>query len=108
MQKKWQVKTPKDSTLIDKLRSNLKIDPVVAELLLQRNITTFEDAEAFFRPNLEQLHDPFLMRDMDLAVERLQQAIDEEQKVLLFGDYDVDGTTAVAMMHAFLKDTLLG
>ena len=106
MQKKWQVKTPKDSTLIDKLRSNLKVDPIVAELLLQRNITTFEDAEAFFRPNLEQLHDPFLMRDMDLAVERLQQAIDEEQKVLLFGDYDVDGTTAVAMMHTFLKDTL--
>jgi single-stranded-DNA-specific exonuclease len=107
MQKKWQIKTPKDSTLVDKLRSKLKVDPIVAELLLQRNITTFEDAEAFFRPNLEQLHDPFLMRDMDRAVERLQVAIDEGQKVLLFGDYDVDGTTAVAMMHTFLKDTLL-
>ena len=80
MQKKWQIKTPKDGTLVDKLRSKLKVDPIVAELLLQRNITTFEDAEAFFRPKLEQLHDPFLMRDMDLAVERLQQAIDEEQK----------------------------
>lgn len=106
MQKKWQVKTPKDSTLVDQLRSKLKIDPIVAELLLQRNITSYEDAETFFRPKLEQLHDPFLMRDMDQAVDRLQQAIDEEEKVLLFGDYDVDGTTAVAMMHAFLKDTL--
>jgi single-stranded-DNA-specific exonuclease len=106
MQKRWQVKTPIDSTTVDTFRSELKVTPIVAELLLQRNITSFPEAEGFFRPKLDQLHDPFLMKDMDLAVERLQEAIDDGQKVLLFGDYDVDGTTAVATMYTFLKDTL--
>jgi len=106
MQKRWQIKTPKESTVVEDFRSKLKVDPIVAELLLQRDIHTFEEAEAFFRPKLDQLHDPFLMKDMDLAVDRLQEAIDEGQKVMLFGDYDVDGTTAVALMYAFLKDTL--
>lgn len=106
MQKRWQVKTPIDSTTVDEFRSELKVTPIVAELLLQRNITSFPEAEGFFRPKLEQLHDPFLMKDMEQAVDRLQEAIDEGQKVLLFGDYDVDGTTAVATMYMFLKDTL--
>lgn len=106
MQKRWQVKTPIDSTTVDEFRSELKVTPIVAELLLQRNITSFPEAEGFFRPKLDQLHDPFLMKDMEQAVDRLQEAIDEGQKVLLFGDYDVDGTTAVATMYTFLKDTL--
>ena len=106
MQKKWQVKAPIDNTLIDELRSSLKVEPIIAELLLQRGITSFEEAQTFFRPKLEDLHDPFLMKDMDLAVDRLQLAIDEGQKVMLFGDYDVDGTTAVALMYSFLKDTV--
>lgn len=106
MQKRWLVKTPKPGTLIESFRSTLKVDPIVAELLLQRGIDNFEDAERFFRPKLSELHDPFLMQDMERAVERLQEAIDQQQRVLLFGDYDVDGTTAVAVMYTFLKDTL--
>lgn len=106
MQKRWQVKTPIDSTTVEDFRSKLKVTPIVAELLLQREISSFPEAEAFFRPKLDQLHDPFLMQDMDAAVERLQEAIEEGQKVLLFGDYDVDGTTAVATMFTFLKETL--
>lgn len=106
MQKRWLVKTPKPGTLIESFRSTLKVDPIVAELLLQRGIDNFEDAERFFRPKLSELHDPFLMQDMERAVERLQEAIDQQQRVLLFGDYDVDGTTAVAVLYTFLKDTL--
>jgi single-stranded-DNA-specific exonuclease len=106
MQKIWQVKAPIDNTLIEELRSSLKVEPIIAELLLQRGITNFEEAQTFFRPKLDDLHDPFLMKDMDLAVDRLQEAIEEGQKVMLFGDYDVDGTTAVALMYSFLKDTL--
>ncbi|XOV66150.1 MAG: single-stranded-DNA-specific exonuclease RecJ [Fluviicola sp.] len=106
MQKKWLVKSPQDRTNVEAFRSKLKVDPVVAELLLQRGINTYDTAHAFFRPDIGSLHDPFLMKDMDAAVERLQEAIDQQEKVLLFGDYDVDGTTAVALMHTFLKDTL--
>ena len=106
MQKKWHVKTLKDTTIVDSFRSKLKVDAVVAELLLQRGIDSFDSAQDFFRPKLEQLHDPFLMKDMEAAVDRLQEAIEEDQKVMLFGDYDVDGTTAVALMYSFLKDTL--
>ena len=106
MQKKWNVKTLKDTTIIEAFRSKLKVDTVVAELLMQRGIDSFDTAQDFFRPRLDQLHDPFLMKDMEAAVDRLQEAIDEDQKVMLFGDYDVDGTTAVALMYSFLKDTL--
>lgn len=106
MQKRWLIKTPKENTIVEDFRSKLKIDPVVAELLLQRGIDTFEEAERFFRPKLEELHDPFLMKDMDAAVERLQEAIEDGQRVMLFGDYDVDGTTAVALLYSFLKETV--
>lgn len=106
MQKKWMIRTPQDVTLVDELRSKLKIDSVIAELLLQRGIRTYHDAESFFRPKLENLHDPFLMKDMDRAVDRLVQAIDNKEKVMLFGDYDVDGTTAVTLLYSFLKDKI--
>ena len=106
MQKKWHVKTLKDTTIVDAFRSKLKVDSIVAELLLQRGIDSFDMAQDFFRPKLDQLHDPFLMKDLEVAVDRLQEAIDDDQKVMLFGDYDVDGTTAVALMYSFLKDTL--
>ncbi|MDX2359270.1 MAG: single-stranded-DNA-specific exonuclease RecJ [Crocinitomicaceae bacterium] len=106
MQKRWLVHTPAESTVVEDFRSKLKVDPIVAELLLQRGIESYEAAENFFRPKLDGLHDPFLMKDMDLAVDRLQEAINEGQRVMLFGDYDVDGTTAVALMYAFLKETL--
>lgn len=106
MQKRWLVKLPEDTTTLETLRSTLKVDTIVAELLLQRGIRSFAEAEAFFRPDLKDLHDPFLMKDMDNAVARLQEAIDRQERVLLFGDYDVDGTTAVALLYTFLKETL--
>lgn len=104
MQKRWLIKTPVESTRVEEFRSKLKVDRIVAELLLQRGINTFEDAEAFFRPNLKQLHDPFLMKDMKEAVERVNLAISKNEKILLFGDYDVDGTTAVALLYSVLKE----
>lgn len=106
MEKRWFVKTPKDKNQVEKLRSELKVNPIVAELLLQRGISSFEEAERFFRPQLSELHDPFLMKNMEKAVERLEKAIKNQEKVLLFGDYDVDGTTAVALMYRFLQDKL--
>lgn len=105
MQKRWLVNTTIDSTTVEEFRSVLKVDEVIAELLLQRGIATFEEAQKFFRPSLDELHDPFLMKDMKEAVERLQEAIENQERILLFGDYDVDGTTAVALMYSFLKDT---
>ena len=103
MQKRWFVRAPQDSTIVEEFRSELKVDAVVAELLLQRGIDTYSKAEAFFRPKLDHLHDPFLMKDMDAAVVRLIGAIDKQEKVMLYGDYDVDGTTAVALMYHTLR-----
>lgn len=103
MEKKWIIKQSVNSTTVEAFRSELKVNSVVTELLLQRGIDTFEKAEHFFRPKLENLHDPFLMKNMYPAVSRLEKALENKEKILLFGDYDVDGTTAVAMMHSFLK-----
>jgi single-stranded-DNA-specific exonuclease len=103
MQKRWLIKAPVESTTVEELRSKLKVDHIVAELLLQRGINTFKEAEAFFRPQLTELHDPFLMQDMKSAVQRVNDAIKSDEKILLFGDYDVDGTTAVALLYSFLK-----
>lgn len=102
MQKRWLIKSPIDTSIVEQFRSELKVDRIVSELLLQRNITTFEQAQAFFRPSLNELHDPFLMKDMDKAVKRINKAISKNEKILLFGDYDVDGTTAVALMYSYL------
>lgn len=104
MEKKWVVKAEQDAGKIEVLRNALKVDRIVAELLLQRGIETFEEAEKFFRPSLDELHNPFLMKNMDLAVERLNKAIENNERILLFGDYDVDGTTAVALLFGFLKE----
>ena len=102
MQKRWLVKTPVESTTLEEFRSTLKVDRIVAELLMQRGISSFEEAETFFRPKLDQLHNPFLMKDLKRAVDRVSLAIEKGQKILLFGDYDVDGTTAVALLYSFL------
>jgi single-stranded-DNA-specific exonuclease len=102
MQKRWLIKTPSDTTIIEQIRSILKIDPIVSQLLAHRGIDSFEGAEQFFRPKLKELHNPFLMKDMDRAVERINLAIEKGEKILLFGDYDVDGTTAVALLFSFL------
>ena len=104
MQKKWLLKAPPSQTNIEELSSALKIDRIVSSLLLQREIQSYNDAQAFFRPQLEELHDPFLMKDMDKAVHRIEEAFKSNQKVLLYGDYDVDGTTAVALLYIFLKE----
>lgn len=85
------------------LAAVLNISPTLAQLLVQRGITTFDSAKQFFRPQLAELHDPFLMKDMDKAVERLNRAILNKERILIYGDYDVDGTTAVALVFKFLK-----
>jgi len=90
--------------LVGSLAGSLSIDRPLALLLVQRGITTYEEARTFFRPDLESLHDPFLMKDMDRAVERIRQAIASGEKVLIYGDYDVDGTTAVSLVYSFFKD----
>ena len=102
-EKKWTVKDSAAPETVVQLSTELGIDGVLAELLVQRGVTTFEEARSFFRPRLEDLHDPFLMTDMDKAVERLHKAITEGEKILVYGDYDVDGTTAVAQVYSFIK-----
>lgn len=103
MEKEWKMKEPADRDTVARLTSELGIDPVLAELLVHRGINTFEESRAFFRPNLDQLHDPFLMKGMDLAVERLHKAVTGGEKILVYGDYDVDGTTAVSLVYSFLR-----
>ncbi len=103
MHKRWLVTPPIPKIEIENLSNELKVSKVVSEVLLQRNINTFSEAEEFFRPNLAKLHDPFLMKGMDLAVKRLTVAIDNKQTILLFGDYDVDGTTSVSLLYSYLK-----
>ena len=104
MENLWKLKPLPDSKLVNSLQESLGVAPIVATLLAQRGICTFEDAKQFFRPQLSQLYDPFLMKDMDKAVERLHTAITSHEKVLVYGDYDVDGTTAVSFMYLFLKN----
>ena len=96
------VKEVTDPSTVARLSAELGIDAVLAALLVQRDIRTFEEARAFFRPNLASLHDPFLMKDMDKAVARLRKAVEGKEKILIYGDYDVDGTTAVALVYSFL------
>lgn len=105
MTNKWITKTldSQQNTIKKKLAAELNISPVLAQLLVQRDINSFEEARRFFRPDLADLHDPFLMADMDKAVERLTVAIRENEKILIYGDYDVDGTTSVALVYKFLK-----
>jgi single-stranded-DNA-specific exonuclease len=98
----WNIKDMPNKETITHLIDCLGIDAVVAQLLAQRNITSFESAKAFFRPHIGQLHDPFLMQDMETAVSRLQQAIDQKETVMVYGDYDVDGTTSVSLLTHFL------
>lgn len=104
MQKKWLVKTPINRTTVEEFRSELKIDRIVSEILLQRGITSYEEAEHFFTPKLEDLHSPFLMKDLKEAVERINKAIQNNERILFFGDYDVDGTTAVSLMISFFRN----
>ncbi|WP_124978956.1 single-stranded-DNA-specific exonuclease RecJ [Nonlabens xiamenensis] len=99
---RWTLQPPPDSQQRDQLAQELGIDGFLAGLLVQRGIDTFAKARSFFRPNLDELHDPFLMQDMEAAVQRVQQAIGNNENILIYGDYDVDGTTSVALMATFL------
>ena len=100
---RWLVKPKPDIEAVQALAKELDISEVVAHLLVQRGITNFDAAKQFFRPDWHHLHDPFLMKDMDVAVDRLQQAIDKNEIIMVFGDYDVDGTSAVALLTHYLQ-----
>ncbi|MBA3900353.1 MAG: single-stranded-DNA-specific exonuclease RecJ [Bacteroidetes bacterium] len=104
MQKRWVIKEKGEPGLVKQLMDGLNINEKLAQLLLQRDVKSFEDAKSFFRPELEDLHDPFLMKDMGKAIERLELAIQNGERIMVYGDYDVDGTTAVALMYSFIKE----
>jgi single-stranded-DNA-specific exonuclease len=100
---RWNVKPEPEKEKIAQLSSALQIDVSLAKLLCQRNIETFEEAKMFFRPSLDDLYDPFLMKDMDLAVRRIEEAISNDESILIYGDYDVDGTTSVSLLYSYLS-----
>ena len=100
---RWILNKSVDNQQVAEIVKALGIDENLATLLVQRGIVTFDEAKVFFRPSLSQLHDPYLMKDMDRAVDRVVQAIDNGEKILIYGDYDVDGTTAVALVYTYLK-----
>lgn len=103
MFRRWIHKPIPPQEVVDALSQSININPYLATILVQREITTFDQAKKFFRPSLDHLHDPYLMKDMDKAVDRLHAAILNEEKILVFGDYDVDGTTSVALVYSYLK-----
>ncbi|KOY51824.1 single-stranded-DNA-specific exonuclease RecJ [Polaribacter dokdonensis] len=100
---RWTLKPAPNSEKVKALAKDLQVEPAIAKILCQRNIESFNDAKLFFRPSLEDIHDPFLMKDMDLAVERIDLAITNQENILVFGDYDVDGTTAVSLVASYLR-----
>lgn len=100
---RWTLKPKPDLEKVKHLQENLQVDEFTATLLVQRGIETYDEAKAFFRPSLKHLHDPYAMKDMDKAVARIEQAFANKENILVYGDYDVDGTTAVALMSTYLK-----
>lgn len=95
--------TDSDAATAQQLAAAINVNPFLTKILVQRGVRSFDEAKTFFRPSLNQLHDPFLMRDMDKAVARLSQAIDNQEKIVVYGDYDVDGATSVSLFYGFLK-----
>ena len=106
IQKRWVVKPQGNSQVVEHIASSLGIAPVLANLLVQRGIDTVEKAKRFFTPKLADLHNPFLMKDMERAVARVEEAVAKREKIMVYGDYDVDGTTAVALVYKFLRYTI--
>ncbi len=100
---RWTLKPKPEPSKIEELKKSLNVDDIVATLLLLRGIDTYEVAKTFFRPSFEDLHDPFLMKDMDIAVVRIEKAIEQGENIMVYGDYDVDGTTSVALLSSYLK-----
>src|ERR1700753_3795506 len=101
-EKRWTLKTA-DEDIVNKLSEALNIQPAICRILSLRGITDYESARLFFRPELSHLHDPFEMKGMKKAVDRITEAIEWHERIMVYGDYDVDGTTAVALLYSFLK-----
>ena len=100
---RWNLKSKPEKEKVQALQNDLQVDEIIATLLVQRGIETFEQAKTFFRPTLSDLHNPYLMKDMDKAVSRIEKAIANNENILVFGDYDVDGTTAVSLVSSYLR-----
>ncbi len=100
---RWTLKPDPNPEIVHQLSKDLSIDKTLSKLLLHRGISNFEEAKKFFRPSLEELHDPFLLKDMDVAVARIESAISNDENILIYGDYDVDGTTSVSLVSSYLK-----
>ena len=98
----WILNNTNDNEAVDTLSKELKISPILSSMLVKRQIRTYDQAKDFFRPNFESLHDPFLMKDMDRATKRLNKAIQDNESIMVFGDYDVDGTSSVALITLYL------
>jgi single-stranded-DNA-specific exonuclease len=101
---RWNIKPEPQPKKVQLLAESLQIDVLLAKLLILRGIETYDEAKSFFRPNLDDLHNPFLMKDMDLAVNRIERAVANNENIMIFGDYDVDGTTSVTLMYTFITD----
>src|SRR3990167_4726918 len=101
--KTWKIKPLPNPELVQNLAQQLKLNVYLTKLLIQRGINTPEEAQLFFHPDLSHLHDPFLMKGMDKAVARISTALNKKEKILVYGDYDVDGTTSIALMVSYLK-----
>ncbi len=100
---RWTLKSKPEKEQVQKLQNELQVDEIIATLLIQRGVETYEQAKTFFRPTLNDLHNPYLMKDMDKAVSRIEKAIENGENILVFGDYDVDGTTAVSLVSSYLR-----
>ena len=103
-EKRWIIREDYDLETVEKLAASLGVDKNIATLLVERGVTTFEEARRFFRPGLDQIHDPFLMKGMNEAVARINEAIRRQERIMVYGDYDVDGTSAVALVYSYLKE----
>ncbi len=103
MTTRWIYNEDPDPEIVKQLSKEINVNPILSKILCQRGISNFEEAKNYFRPSLDQLHDPFRMLDMDKAIERIIQAIEKNEKIIIYGDYDVDGTTSVALVYGFLR-----
>ena len=103
-EKRWIIKQDYDLETVENLAASLGVDRIIATLLVERGVTTFEEARRFFRPGLDQIHDPYLMKGMQNAIDRINRAIADGQRIMVYGDYDVDGTSAVALVYSYLKE----
>lgn len=103
-EKRWIIRQDHDLETVENLAASLGVDRIIATLLVERGVTTFEEARRFFRPGLDQIHDPFLMKGMRQAIDRINEAIKNKERIMVYGDYDVDGTSAVALVYSYLKE----